>query len=96
MSDNNKPEPPTIENSLPWPTPPQPISLPWRRMETAPQDGPVILYDGGYIFTGFWLEGDGWVTGYDDGMLRVQVSLKPTGWSPMIKGPYWDDRPIPT
>jgi hypothetical protein len=69
-------------------------SLPWQPMDTAPQDKPIILTeDSGDIFTGYWRDGLGWLTGYTDEKLHIQVSLNPIAWSPMVKGPEWSDQP---
>jgi hypothetical protein len=59
--------------------------LDWQTIETAPKDDVIILTNGGMLCQGFWQ--DGWMTGFDDGVIHVRISLKPTHWAPLPDGP---------
>ena len=59
----------------------------WRPIDGAPKDDVLILTNGGALWQGFWQEGFGWITGYDDGKIHIRITLEPTHWAPMVDGP---------
>jgi hypothetical protein len=67
----------------------------WQPIETAPKNDVIVLCNGGTLWQGFWQEGFGWVTGYDDGVMYVRIVLKPTYWSPLPSPPVIDHNSAP-
>lgn len=59
----------------------------WQKIDTAPKNDVIVLTDGGGLWQGFWQDGYGWITGYDDGCMHVRVVLKPTHWALLPASP---------
>lgn len=59
----------------------------WRPIETAPKLDVITLTDGGYQVSGFWQNGRGWMSGWTEGDLIMQMVLRPTHWRPLPKPP---------
>lgn len=67
---------------------PPPDANGWRPIECAPKNDCIVLTDGGYLFVGFWQGGRGcWMTGFSGETISIHVTLTPTHWQPMLKGP---------
>jgi hypothetical protein len=62
--------------------------IPWHLIDgNTPKSEPILLTDGGCVWQGFHQNGYGWITGYDDGVVHVRITIKPTHWAPLAKGP---------
>lgn len=59
----------------------------WQQIDTAPKNDVIMLCDGGSLWQGFWQEGFGWITGFDNGRMHVRVILEPTHWAPLPAPP---------
>ena len=65
---------------------PPPDANGWRPIESAPKHELIVLTDRGYFIAGFWNH-DRWMAGYNSNGMEVRLTLTPTHWRPLPKGP---------